>query len=83
MSELKKEYARITEQRAVVINELKQLKNEESVKRYLKLKEQNDNLYYKQLNLTILLFPLIHKLNYKKQSYQAKTKVLKLNCIPF
>ena len=51
MSELKKEYARITEQRAVVINELKQLKNEESVKRYLKLKEQNDNLYYKQLNL--------------------------------
>ena len=51
MSELKKEYDEITEQRAVVIDELKQLKNNEVVKRYLELKEKNDSLYDKQLNL--------------------------------
>lgn len=51
MSELKKEYEKIKEQRAVVIDELEQLKNNEIVRRYLKLKEENDNLYGKQLKL--------------------------------
>ena len=51
MSELKKEYDEIIEQRAVVIDELKQLENNEVVKKYLELKEKNDSLYNKQLNL--------------------------------
>ena len=41
----------IIEQRVVVIDELKQLENDELVKRYLELKKENHNLYDKQLRL--------------------------------
>lgn len=51
MSELKKEYDETTEQRVAVIDELKQLENDELVKRYLELKKENYNLYDKQLRL--------------------------------
>lgn len=51
MSKLKKEYDEVKRQRAVVIDELKQLKSNEIVKRYLELIKEDDNLYDKQLEL--------------------------------
>jgi len=41
----------ITEQRAAVIEELKQLENNDIVRRYLELKKENDILYNKELKL--------------------------------
>ena len=50
MSNLKKEYDEILEQRTAVLERLKQLENDENVKRYLELTKENDSLYEKQLN---------------------------------
>lgn len=51
MSNLKKEYDEITEQRKKIIEEIKPLEENDVVKKYFELKKQNENLYEKQLTL--------------------------------
>ena len=51
MSKTKQEYDKIIEQRTVIVDKIKELKNNEIVKKYLELEKENDNLYYRQINL--------------------------------
>lgn len=51
MDNLKKEYKEIIEQSKKIIDEIELLEESEIVKRYLKLKTQNHDLYNKQLSL--------------------------------
>ena len=51
MSELINKYEELTVKRRKIENELKQLEESEIVKRYLKLKRQNENLYNQQLGV--------------------------------
>ena len=51
MSNLKKEYDEVTEQRKRIIEEIKPLEENDVVKKYFELKKQNEILYEKQLTL--------------------------------
>lgn len=45
MSNLKKQYEEIIEQRKIIVLEMKQLEENDAVKKYLELKKQRDSLY--------------------------------------
>ena len=51
MSDLKKKYDIVKDQRKQIIEELKLLKENDVVKKYFELKKQSENLYEKQLDL--------------------------------
>lgn len=51
MSELKEKYDKITEERAEIIKEIKELKENEFVKRYLESTKKNNELYDEQTKL--------------------------------
>ena len=51
MSNLKKEYDEVTEQRKRIIEEIKPIEENDVVKKYFELKKQNEILYEKQLTL--------------------------------
>ncbi len=51
MSDLKKKYDEVKEQREKIIEKLKPLEENEAVKKYFELRKKNENLYEKQLNL--------------------------------
>lgn len=51
MSNFKKEYNEVREQRGNIIEEINKLKENEAVKKYIQLKEENDKLYEEQQRL--------------------------------
>ena len=67
MSELKKEYDEIKEKRTKIIDELKELDNNEIVKRYLELKKENASLLVKQKDLYC---------NIKKEEYEKCNHII-------
>ena len=51
MVKLREEYKEIINQRRKVIDEIKELENDERIRRYCELKDINERLYEKQLDL--------------------------------
>ncbi len=51
MVNLKEQYEQIVKEREKTLNALKELENNEVLKRYLELRKQNENLAIKQLNI--------------------------------
>lgn len=52
MSDLKEKYEELKAQRIRIIDELKALREDKKVKRYIELQEQNETLYNRQLDLS-------------------------------
>ncbi|MCI9279232.1 MAG: hypothetical protein HFJ02_00335 [Bacilli bacterium] len=85
MSQLKEKFDKITEQRGTIIDEIKRLKEDEKVKRYIALNEQNNNLYSKQLDLyqkmkTEEYGTCKHILVYSKRDYERYEGRTYLSC---
>ena len=51
MSDLKEKYEELKDQRIRIIDELKALREDDKVKSYIELQEQNETLYTRQLDL--------------------------------
>ncbi len=67
MSDLKEKCEELRDQRIRIIDELKALREDEKVKRYIELQEQNETLYNRQLGLSKKI---------KKEEYSSCEHVL-------
>ena len=84
MSNLKKEYEEIIEQRSMIVKKMKQQEENDAVKKYFELKKQNELLYEKQFTLYkkmkneeynccehILVYSKIERDKYEGRTYRS------------
>ena len=85
MEDLEKEYNELVTEKNKIIDELNELKSKEIIKRYMKLKEENELLYNKQIELYkrikineydnckhILVYSKIEYDSFEERSYRSR-----------